>query len=268
MRHCLTIAGSDCSGGAGVQADIKAFCANGVYAMSVITSVVAENTKRVISVYDMPLDAIEEQIDAVFEDISVDGVKIGMTKSSDIMECIAEKLKFYQPPKIVLDPVMLAKNNHPLMEYRALNALRENLIPLATVITPNIPEAEMIAGQKIKNIDDMISCAKRIHRLGADCVLIKGGHSNGQPDDILYDGKKVYKFSSVRINTKNTHGTGCTISSAITAFLARGYSADEAVLNAKRYIFNTIKYSLDIGSGSGPLNHFYDYYNMKGFDEK
>ena len=154
MKHCLTIAGSDCSGGAGVQADIKAFCANGVYAMSVITSVVAENTKRVISVYDMPLDAIEEQIDSVFEDISVDGVKIGMTKSSDIMECIAEKLKFYQPPKIVLDPVMLAKNNHPLMEYRALNALRENLIPLATVITPNIPEAEMIAGQKITNIDN------------------------------------------------------------------------------------------------------------------
>ena len=141
-------------------------------------------------------------------------------------------------------------------------------ISKALLITPNIPEAEIIAGQKIKNIDDMISCAKRIQRLGAESVLIKGGHSKGQPDDILYDGKKVYKFSSVRINTKNTHGTGCTISSAITAFLARGYSADEAVLNAKRYIFNTIKYSLDIGSGSGPLNHFYDYYNMKGFDEK
>lgn len=265
MKNCLTIAGSDCSGGAGIQADLKTFSANGVYGMSVITSVVAENTSRVIKVKNLSTDIIENQIDAVFEDIEVDGVKIGMIKNSEIMSCVADKLIQYKPNIVVVDPVMSAKDNHCLMDSSALHTLKKKIFPLTTMLTPNIPEAEIITGRKICNIKDVILSAKDIHSMGVKYVLIKGGHSSGAPSDILYNGEKFYKFTSPRINTKNTHGTGCTLSSAITAFLARGYSSNQAVYNAKKYIFNTIKHSLSIGKGNGPLHHFYDYYSMKGF---
>lgn len=266
MKNCLTIAGSDCSGGAGIQADIKAMCANGVYAMSVITSVVAENTSRVISVYDLPDTVIEQQIDAVFEDIAVDGVKVGMIKSSSIMQAIAKKLGQYKPNIVVVDPVMSAKDGCALMEEAALKTLKEEIIPITTLLTPNIPEAQLIANTEINSMKDIFKCAKIIYSFGTQAVLIKGGHYSGEPVDILYDGKGFYKFTSPRINTKNTHGTGCTLSSAITAFLVQGYSVKEAVLMGKRYIYNTIKNSLPIGRGNGPLHHFYDYYSMKGFD--
>ncbi|MEE0858220.1 MAG: bifunctional hydroxymethylpyrimidine kinase/phosphomethylpyrimidine kinase [Acutalibacteraceae bacterium] len=266
MKNCLTIAGSDCSGGAGIQADIKTFCANGVYAMSVITSVVAENTSRVLNVYDLPTQVIEQQIDAVFEDIEVDGVKIGMIKSCEIMNSVANKLIQYRPLNVVVDPVMSAKDNHSLMNQNALQTLKEKILPLTTMLTPNIPEAEMLTGISIKNTDDIYACAKIIYDTGAKNVLIKGGHSKYKPTDILYDGVKFYEFTSERINTKNTHGTGCTLSSAITANLSKGLQAKDAVLNAKKYIYNTIKNSLEIGKGNGPLHHFYDYYNTKGFD--
>lgn len=266
MKNCLTIAGSDCSGGAGIQADIKTFCANGVYAMSVITSVVAENTSRVLSVYDLPVQVIEQQIDAVFEDIKVHSVKIGMIKSCEIMNSVANKLMQYKPLNVVVDPVMSAKDNHSLMNENALQTLVEKILPLTTMITPNIPEAETLTGITIESTEDIKVCAKVIHNMGAKNVLIKGGHSKGEPIDILYDGNRFYEFTSERIKTKNTHGTGCTLSSAITANFAKGLSPKDAVFNAKEYIYNTIKNSLDIGKGNGPLHHFYDYYNMKGFD--
>lgn len=266
MKNCLTIAGSDCSGGAGIQADLKTFSANGVYGMSVITSIVAENTSRVIKVENLSIDIISNQIDAVFEDIKVNGVKIGMIKSSEIMSCVADKLIQYNSSIVVVDPVMSAKDNHCLMDTNALHTLKEKIFPLTTMLTPNIPEAEVITGRKINSTKDIILSSKDIHKMGVKYVLIKGGHSNGEPSDILYDGQKLYKFTSPRINTKNTHGTGCTLSSAITAFLAKGYSAEQAVYNAKKYIFNTIKNSLSIGKGNGPLHHFYDYYSMKGYE--
>jgi len=266
MKNCLTIAGSDCSGGAGIQADIKSMCANGVYAMSVITSVVAENTSRVISVFDLPESIVKQQIDAVFEDITIDGVKVGMIKSVQIMQAVADRLQQYKPPILVVDPVMSAKDGYALMDEAALRTLKNEIIPLTTLLTPNIPEAELITNKKISCTNDVYICAKEIYSLGTKAVLIKGGHLSGEPVDILYDGVSFFKYKSPRINTKNTHGTGCTLSSAITAFLARGYSVKEAVLMGKKYIYGTIKNSLEIGKGNGPLHHFYDYYSMKGFD--
>ena len=253
MKNCLTIAGSDCSAGAGIQADIKAMSACGVYAMSVITSVVAENTSRVVSVYDLPGEVIKQQIDAVFEDISVDGVKIGMIKQ-------------YSPCNVVADPVMSAKDGCALMAETALDVLKNEIIPACTLLTPNIPEAELIAQMKIDSQKDMMLSAKKIYAMGCGAVLVKGGHYGGMPIDILYDGNGFYKYSSPRINTKNTHGTGCTLSSAITAFLAKGNSIQQSVLLGKRYVYNAIKNSLEIGKGHGPLHHFYDYYSMKGFE--
>lgn len=266
MKNCLTIAGSDCSGGAGIQADIKTFCANGAYAMSVITSVVAENTTGVSEIYDLPIKIIDSQIDSIFEDIAVDGVKIGMIKSCNIMDSVAYKLACYKPKFIVTDPVMSAKDGKALMDTYALKTLRNKIIPLSTVITPNIQEAEVIADMKITDTVSIMKVAEKIFNMGAKNVLIKGGHLEGMPCDILFDGKKFFKYTSKRINTKNTHGTGCTLSSAITVFLAQGFSPYESVLKAKKYIYNTIENSLEIGKGNGPLNHFYEYYNMKGFE--
>ncbi|MEE0930625.1 MAG: bifunctional hydroxymethylpyrimidine kinase/phosphomethylpyrimidine kinase [Acutalibacteraceae bacterium] len=266
MKNCVTIAGSDCSGGAGIQADIKTFCANGVYAMSVITSVVSENTSRVIDVFDLPIEVIEKQINAIFEDIRIDAVKIGMIKNTAIINCVADKLIQYNPPVVVVDPVMSAKDNHCLMEESAFSTLKKRIFPLTTIVTPNIPEAQILTGKNIKNMQDIFNCAKDIYSMGVKNVLIKGGHFDGKPIDVLYDGKSFYKFTSERIHTKNTHGTGCTLSSAITAYLARGYTSKNAVLSAKKYIYNAILNSLEIGKGNGPLHHFYDYYNMKGFE--
>ncbi|MDP4120421.1 MAG: bifunctional hydroxymethylpyrimidine kinase/phosphomethylpyrimidine kinase [Bacillota bacterium] len=264
MKNCLSIAGSDCSGGAGIQADIKTFSALGCFGMSVIVSVVAENTSRVISIQDVSPKVIKDQIDAVFEDIKVDAVKVGMLSGIESMKAVIEKLKEYHPKITVIDPVMVAKGGCALMQPEALETMKKEIIPLSFLLTPNIPEAETITKMKIENIEDMKAAAKGIHKMGAENVLIKGGHLNGDAVDILYDGEKYYSFSNERINTKNTHGTGCTLSSAITANLANGKSLPKAVEEAKKYVTEAIRYSLDIGKGHGPTNHFYEFYNSKG----
>lgn len=260
MKKVLSIAGSDCSGGAGVQADLKTFSALGAYGMSVITSVVAENTCRVLAVSDVPPDMVARQIDAVFEDIEVDAVKIGMLPTPGCMREVAAKLNHYRPTNIVIDPVMYAKNGCPLMERDAVLALTKWVIPLADVLTPNIPEAEQITGKKIHSVRDMEESAKAIHKMGCKAVVVKGGHSTQSALDILFDGKRIRHFDAARINTKNTHGTGCTFSSAIAALLAEGMCLDAAVQQAKTYVTIAIQHSLDIGKGHGPTHHFYNLY--------
>jgi hydroxymethylpyrimidine/phosphomethylpyrimidine kinase len=260
MKKVLSIAGSDCSGGAGIQADLKTFSAHGVFGMSVIVSVVAENTSRVIEFQDVRPDMVQKQIDAVFEDIEVDAVKIGMLSSSEIMLAVAEKLKEYRPVNIVIDPVMYAKNGCALMDPNAIDVLIKVIVPLADVITPNIPEAEKMADIDIKSIGDMERAAKIIHNMGCRNVLVKGGHAKGDAVDVLYDGKEFCHFSAQRINTKNTHGTGCTYSSAIASNLALGLTVTEAIYKAKQYVTTAIEHSLSIGKGHGPTHHFYDLY--------
>ena len=262
MKKVLSIAGSDCSGGAGIQADLKTFSAHGVFGMSVIVSVVAENTSRVIDIQDITPDMIKKQIDAVFEDIGADAVKIGMLSTSSCMEAIAEKLIEYKPKNIVVDPVMYAKNGCPLMELSAIDTLIKTIIPLADIITPNIPEAEKIADMQISTTDDMETAAKKILAMGCKAVVVKGGHAIGDALDILYDGENIYRFNSARIDTKNTHGTGCTFSSAIAAQLANGLQMKEAVEKAKEYVTMAITHSLAIGKGHGPTHHFYNLYKF------
>lgn len=266
IKKVLTIAGSDCSGGAGIQADLKTFAAHGVYGMSVIVSVVAENTARVISAQDVSPNMIEKQIDAVFEDIGADAVKIGMLSQPACMEAVARKLTEYKPRNVVIDPVMVAKNGCPLMRPDSMETLIEKILPLADLLTPNIPEAEAITGIKIRTASDMEQAAKRIAALGAKAVLVKGGHASGDALDILYDGAVFRQYSAERIPTKNTHGTGCTYSSAIAAELALGFPLPDAVARAKDYVTTAIRHSLAIGKGCGPTHHFYDLYRngLKG----
>lgn len=260
LKTALTIAGSDCSGGAGIQADLKTFSANGVFGMSVIVSVVAENTSRVISVENVSPEMIKNQIDAVFEDIEVDAVKVGMLSDSVCMNTVAEKLLQYKPQYVVVDPVMIAKGGHALMQEDALSTLTEKIIPLAYVLTPNIPEAETITGMKISGLEEMKKAAEKIYSMGAKNVLIKGGHLTGDALDVLFDGKVFHTFSAERINTKNTHGTGCTYSSAIAANLAKDVPLVLAVAKSKAFVTTAIEHSLEIGQGHGPTNHFYELY--------
>lgn len=267
MKHLLTIAGSDCSGGAGIQADLKTFSAHGTYGMSVIASVVAENTSRVISVQDIDPDIVRDQIDAVFEDIRVDGVKVGMLSNAGIMMLVAAKLIQYRARRPVIDPVMVAKGGEALMNRNALSALIHELIPAAFLLTPNIPEAEIIAGKKISDSKGMKEAARIIHEMGAQNVLIKGGHLEGDAEDILFDGKDFLHFHSKRINTRNTHGTGCTYSSAIAANLAKEMEIEEAVCAAKAYITSAIEHAVPLGKGHGPVNHFYRFYKI-GCDDR
>lgn len=260
MKKVLTVAGSDCSGGAGIQADLKTFSAHGVYGMSVIVSVVAENTSRVIDIQDISPDMIEKQLDAVFEDIEVDAVKIGMLSGLECMKAVSGKLKKYKPSNVVIDPVMLAKGGHALMRENALEFFKAELIPQAYLLTPNIPEAEAITGITLSDESDCMKAARLIYSMGAGNVMIKGGHGTGEAKDILFDGESYYTFSTQRINTKNTHGTGCTLSSAIASNLAKGKNTREAVQKAKDYVTMAIRNSLEIGKGHGPTNHFYNLY--------
>lgn len=260
MKKVLSIAGSDCSGGAGIQADLKTFSAHGVFGMSVIVSVVAENTDRVIDIQNVNPDMIGRQIDAVFEDIEVDAVKVGMLSTPDCMEEVAVKLKYYRPANIVIDPVMYAKNGCPLMEPVAIKTLIETVIPLADVLTPNIPEAEKITGSRIDSITDMEEAARAIHAMGCGAVIVKGGHAAGNAVDVLFDGKEICHYDTARIDTKNTHGTGCTFSSAVASQLAKGMGLQKAVQNAKDYVTMAIEHSLDIGKGCGPTHHFWHLY--------
>ena len=260
MKKVLSIAGSDCSGGAGIQADLKTFSAHGVFGMSVIVSVVAENTSRVIDIQNVTPDMIEKQIDAVFEDIEVDAVKIGMLSTPECMKAVAAKVKQYQSENVVIDPVMYAKNGCPLMEPTAVSTLIETIIPLADVLTPNIPEAEKIADMQISTVSDMETAAKKIHSMGCKSVVVMGGHHIGNAVDVLFDGRNFYHFETARIDTKNTHGTGCTFSSAIASQLAKGKSVPDAVKAAKTYVTMAIEHSLAIGKGCGPTHHFYELY--------
>lgn len=261
MKKVLTIAGSDCSGGAGIQADLKTMSAHGVFAMSVIVSVVAENTARVISIEDISPKVIADQMDAVFEDIVPDAVKVGMLSTPACMQAVAQKLRQYQPPHVVIDPVMYAKNGAPLMNPDAVGALIDHVLPLATVLTPNIPEAECIAKMKIESVEDMEQAARKIHQMGCQNVLVKGGHAVGDALDVLFDGQSFSHFETARIDTKNTHGTGCTLSSAIASNLALGHSVQQAVKLAKDYVTEGIRHSLAIGKGCGPLNHFHAFFS-------
>jgi hydroxymethylpyrimidine/phosphomethylpyrimidine kinase len=275
LKKALTIAGSDSSGGAGIQADIKTMSAHKVFGMSVITAVTAQNTQGVLAVQDIDKDIIAKQIDAIFTDIEVDAVKIGMVSKIETIEIIAEKLKQYKAKNVVVDPVMISKSGYDLLAPESKKTLIEKLLPLADVITPNLPEAEEIIKtyeeegkieediKKIIPIDSkekMEKAAEIIMKMGPKSVLMKGGHLEGEAIDILYSKEKVSYFSSKRINTKNTHGTGCTLSSAIASNLALGYNLEESVKKAKDYIQIAIEHSLDIGKGVGPTNHFYELY--------
>lgn len=266
MKKCLTIAGSDCSGGAGIQADLKSFSANLTYGMSVITSVVAENTSRVISVYNVPVCEIEKQIDAVFEDITVDGVKLGMLPTAEIISAVADKLLRYKPEFIVCDPVMVATSGDSLSEDGTVSVMKKKLFPIIDLLTPNIPEAEAISGVKINGIDDFDKAAEVIMSMGVKNLLLKGGHFKGDCIDVLYsqDKDEAVFFCEEHVDSQNTHGTGCTLSSAITANLANGMTMEKAVEQAKRYVTAAIRESFTVGKGHSPVNHFYDYYNLKG----
>jgi len=256
MKIALTIAGSDSSGGAGIQADLKTFSALGVYGMSVLTSITAQNTIGVQGVHDLPPDFVGLQIDSVMQDIGADAVKTGMLSNAQIIKIVSKKIKEYQVRNLVIDPVMITKGGDRLLREDAVKELKEDLIPLAIVVTPNFSEAEVLSGLRIKNIEDMKEAAREIYKLGAKNVLVKGGHLlSEEAIDLLYNGQTFSEFKAERIDTKNTHGTGCTLSSAIAAGLAQGKEVEEAVEIAKRYITLAIKNSLTIGHGHGPLNH-------------
>ena len=254
MKTALTIAGSDSSGGAGIQADIKTMTMLGVYAMSAITALTAQNTTGVTAVLEVTPKFLEQQLDAVFTDIPPDAVKIGMVSSSNLIETIAEKLKFYGAKNIVVDPVMVATSGAKLIDDNAVETLKKFLFPFATVITPNIPEAEKLSEIKIKTADDMKNAAKIIFENYGCAVLCKGGHSLNDADDILFDGNAKI-FNGKKISTTNTHGTGCTLSSAIAAELAKGFNLVESIDAAKKYISGALSAGLNLGKGSGPMNH-------------
>lgn len=259
MRNVLTVAGSDCSGGAGIQADLKTFSAHGVYGMSVITSVVAENTSRVISAEEISPEMIKAQLAAVFEDIEVHAVKLGMLSRAETISAVAEKLSEYRPQFLAADPVMLAKDGYPLMEPKALDAYKSRILPLVYLLTPNIPEAEVFTGTEIKTVHDMKAAAEKIRAMGAENVLIKGGHLDGEAVDVLFDGKSFFTFEAKRISGKSPHGTGCTLSSAIAANLANGLLLEKAVEKAKEYLLGAIGQVLPVGKGNPPVNHFYEW---------
>lgn len=253
----MTIAGSDSGGGAGIQADLKTFAALGVYGSSVLTAITAQNTVGVKAVHEVPNEVISAQIDAVLSDIGADAVKTGMLASSSIIQCVASELQRRPVPWLVVDPVMVAKSGDPLLWEDAVEALRNLLVPLASVITPNIPEAEALTGMKIHSDHQAQEAAKTFISMGAKSVVVKGGHREGPATDLFYDGSSFHEFTSPRIETVNTHGTGCTFASAVAAGLARGMSLLEAVALAKDFVTEAIRTSFPVGQGHGPLNHFH-----------
>lgn len=256
-KTALSIAGSDCSGGAGIQADLKTMTMNGVYAMSALTALTAQNTTGVRSIMEVTPEFLTEQLDAIFEDIRPDAIKIGMVASGPLICAIAERLTYYKAEKIVVDPVMVSTSGSRLIAEEALTELKEKLLPLATVVTPNIPEAEILAGMPIHSKEDMIEAAKKINEAYHCAVLCKGGHSINDANDLLYDAGKYQWFCGKRIENPNTHGTGCTLSSAIASHLAQGCGLEEAVEKAKNYISGALSAMLDLGAGSGPMDHGY-----------
>lgn len=258
MKKVLTIAGSDCSGGAGIQADIKTMTVHKMYAMSVITALTAQNTTGVTGIMEATSEFTAAQMDAVFTDIYPDAVKIGMVSSAKIIEVIADKLMEYNAKNIVLDPVMVSTSGHRLISEDAQKTLVERLLPLANIITPNIPETETLCGFSVKSKEDMLRAAEKISQYFKGAVLVKGGHLVNDATDLLYCNGNVKWFETKKIDNPNTHGTGCTLSSAIACNLARGMLMEEAVKKAKDYLTGAIAAMLDLGKGSGPLEHTYN----------
>ena len=258
MKTALTIAGSDCSGGAGIEADLKTMTMNGVYAMSAITALTAQNTTGVRGICESTPEFLAQQIDAVFEDIFPDAVKIGMVSSSELISVIADRLRCYKAKNIVVDPVMVATSGSSLMKTDAVQTLIEKLLPIATLVTPNIPEAQVLSGIEITDVEDIEKSAKIIGDTYGCAVLLKGGHSINDANDLLYSNGKLVWFEGKRIDNPNTHGTGCTLSSAIASNLAKGFSLEESVRRAKDYISGALEAQLDLGKGSGPMMHNFE----------
>lgn len=254
IPRALTIAGSDSGGGAGIQADLKTFSALGVFGMSALTAITAQNTTGVYAVHEVPPEVVAAQIDAVVTDIGVDAAKTGMLSSAPIIEAVADRIRAHRIEKLVVDPVMVAKSGAPLLRPEAQEALRTNLLPLALVVTPNLPEAQALTGQEIQDPKGMREAARRIRDLGPRFVLIKGGHLKGDAVDILYDGETFTDLPAPRIPTQHTHGTGCVLSAAIAAYLARGLAPREAVREGKSFVTQAIEAGLPLGRGVGPCN--------------
>ena len=258
LKTALTIAGSDCSGGAGIQADLKTMTMNGVYAMSAVTALTAQNTTGVRGIQEATPEFLKQQIDAVFEDIAPDAVKIGMVASGALIRVIADRLRFYGARNVVVDPVMVATSGSALMKSDAVQTLTDELLPLATLVTPNIPEAQILSGLTIETKEEMLAAAKKIGDEYHCAVLLKGGHRINDANDLLYARGEAVWFEGRRIDNPNTHGTGCTLSSAIAANLAKGFSLHESVRRAKAYISGALAAMLDLGAGSGPMHHAFD----------
>ena len=261
MKTALTIAGSDCSGGAGIQADLKTMTMNGVYAMSAITALTAQNTTGVRAIQETTPEFLKQQIDAVFEDIYPDAVKIGMVASSELIRVIADRLRYFDAKNIVVDPVMVATSGSALMKNDAVQTLIEELLPISTLVTPNIPEAQVLSGMTIETKEDMMDAAKQIGDNYHCAVLLKGGHSINDANDLLYANGELMWFEGKRIDNPNTHGTGCTLSSSIASNLAKGFTLIESVQKAKDYISGALAAQLDLGKGSGPMQHNFSLLN-------
>ena len=262
MKTALTIAGTDPSGGAGIQADIKTMTANGVFALTAVTALVAQNTTGVKSIRESAPDFLAEQLDCVFTDIFPDAVKTGMVSGIPLIEVIADKLAQYRARNIVVDPVMVATSGDRLISEDALETLKRRLLPLAAVLTPNIPEAEILSGMAIRTPEDMEAAARAIGEAYGCAVLCKGGHQVNDANDLLWQpGKEICWFESRRVDNPNTHGTGCTLSSAIASNLAKGYSLEDSIQRAKQYIFGALSAMLDLGKGSGPMDHMWDLHS-------
>ncbi|MCL5110550.1 MAG: bifunctional hydroxymethylpyrimidine kinase/phosphomethylpyrimidine kinase [Chloroflexi bacterium] len=264
MQIALTIAGSDSGGGAGIQADLKTFAALGVYGMSVLTAVTAQNTVGVSAVHELPPDFVGAQLDAVLTDIGCQAAKTGMLANAGIIEMVARKVRQYAVPNLVVDPVMVAKSGDPLLRRDAVAVLKEILLPLAYVVTPNAPEAEEIVGRRLEGEEDFRRAAAEIQALGPRHVIIKGGHRPGEAVDLLYDGHEYREYRAPRLPSRHTHGTGCTFSAAIAALLARGLPVTEAVAGAKEYLTRAIEQSFPIGRGRGPVHHLHRFYSAEG----
>lgn len=258
MKTALTIAGSDSSGGAGIQADIKTMTVYGVYAMSVVTALTAQNTTGVAGIMEVTPEFLGKQLDCVFTDIYPDAVKIGMVSSADLIETISEKLKFYNAKNVVVDPVMVSTSGSKLLQNDAIETLKNSLFRQAVLLTPNIPEASVLSGVSVENEADMIKAAEIISSEYGAAVLCKGGHGINDANDLLYQNHQYRWFTGKRINNNNTHGTGCTLSSAIACGLAKGMDLETSIRSAKEYITGALKAMLDLGKGSGPLNHMWN----------
>ncbi len=264
MKIALTIAGSDSGGGAGIQADLKTFAALGVYGMSVLTAITAQNTVGVRAVHELPPEFVAAQIDAVMEDIGTAAAKTGMLANAAIIEVVAQKVQQHHIPNLVVDPVMVAKSGDPLLRRDAVAALKEALLPLAYVVTPNVPEAEEILGRRLVDAEDFRRAAADIYALGPRHVVLKGGHRPGEAVDLLYDGNAFREYQAPRLATRHTHGTGCTFAAAIAALLARGLTVAEAVGGAKEYLTRAIAQAFPIGHGHGPVHHLHPFYSPEG----